>query len=85
MNVSYTVPQRINCQQVEKSVDIFFRVRKKIRTGEIKVESNGEKIAAYKREFMAPGEMEKITLPKVLLDKANGEIIVSATETEDIQ
>ena len=53
-------------------------MRRKIRLGEIKVESSGVKIAGFKREFLAPGEMQKITLPKILLSKANGEITVSA-------
>jgi NADPH-dependent 2,4-dienoyl-CoA reductase/sulfur reductase-like enzyme len=83
LNVGYTVPQRIRCEQVEKSVDIFFRVRKKIRVGSINVESDGIKIASFKREFLAPGEMEKITIPKVLLEKANGSITVSAIESEE--
>ncbi|MBO5869351.1 MAG: FAD-dependent oxidoreductase [Clostridia bacterium] len=85
MNVSYTVPQRINKDNVEKSVDIFFRVRKKMRLGEIRVESEGEKIASFKREFLAPAEMEKITIPKVLLDKAQGNLTVTAIEVEDAQ
>ncbi len=83
MNISYTVPQRINKENVEKSVDIFFRVRKKIRLAEIRVESEGEKIASYKREFLAPAEMEKITLPKILLDKAQGNLTVLAIEVEE--
>ncbi|MBR6562635.1 MAG: FAD-dependent oxidoreductase [Clostridia bacterium] len=83
-NVSYTVPQRINTANVEKAVDVFFRVRKKIRSGEIAVESNGERIATFKREYLAPGEMEKITLPKVLLDKAEGSITVAVNENEEV-
>lgn len=82
-NVSYTVPQRICKENVEKAVDIFFRVRKKIRAGEIRVESDGEKIASYKREFLAPGEMERITLPKALLERARGSITVSAIDIEE--
>ncbi|MBE6683059.1 MAG: FAD-binding protein [Ruminococcaceae bacterium] len=83
LDVSYTVPQRINTEKIEKSVDIFFRVRKKIKLAEIRVESEGEKIAAFRREFLAPAEMQKITVPKVLLDKANGDITVSAIEIEE--
>ena len=79
-NVGYTVPQRIDPDHVEKSADVFFRVRKKIRAGEITVVSGGEKIASFKRNFLAPGEMQKITLPRALLDKARGEMTVSAEE-----
>ena len=45
---------------------------------QIKVRSNGEELASFKREHMAPGEMEKIVIPKAFLDKVeNGEITVS--------
>ena len=78
--VSYTVPQMYDIENIDKSLDVFFRVRRKIREGEILVTSNGEKIASFKRQFLAPGEMQKITLPKVLLSKATGELTVSVTE-----
>lgn len=81
-NISYTVPQTIHSEAVEKGVDIFFRVRKNIPAGEILVMCGEERIASYKRDFLMPAEMQKITLPKVLLDKAVGEITISATERE---
>ncbi|MBQ9847918.1 MAG: FAD-dependent oxidoreductase [Clostridia bacterium] len=84
-NVSYTVPQHFSPEKIEKGIDIFFRVRKKIRLGEIRVESNGIKLAGFKREFLAPGEMQKITVPKVLLDRAEGDITVSAVEIEEAE
>ena len=37
-------------------------------------------VAAYKRDHMAPGEMEHIVLPKALLEKAVGQITVSIEE-----
>ena len=38
-------------------------------------------IAKFKRQHMAPGEMEKVMLPKVLLDRIRSdEITVSAQE-----
>lgn len=40
-------------------------------------DSGDTQLCAFKREHMAPGEMEKITIPKVLLDKASDEITVS--------
>ena len=42
--------------------------------------AGGEQLAAYKREHLAPGEMERISVPKVLLEKADGEITVSVEE-----
>ncbi len=82
-DVSYTVPQRIEIEKIEKSVDVFFRVRRKIDTCRVNVTSEGELIASFKREFVAPGEMQKITLPRVLLDKAKGDITVSVAETAE--
>ena len=81
-SVGYTVPQSVCPQNVGKALDIFFRVRKKIRRGEITVTSGGTIIASFKREFLAPAEMQKITVPKALLEKASGGLNVSVTETE---
>ena len=67
--VSYTVPQRIRPGRVEKSVDIFFRVRAVYRDCAVEVRSGNITVARFKREHMAPGEMERITLPKIILDK----------------
>ncbi len=78
--VSYTVPQKIRPNAIDKYVDIFFRVNRVCKAGVIKVESNGISLAHYKRERFAPGEMEHITLPKALLKKAVGIITVSIEE-----
>ncbi len=81
-NINYTVPQRFDAENVEKGLDIFFRVRKKIRVGEIRVISGETLIAKFKREFLAPAEMQKITIPKVLLDKVGDDMTVYVEELE---
>ena len=85
LNVSYTVPQRIEIENIEKNVDVFFRVGKKIRYCDVRVESEGVLIAQFRREYLAPGEMQKISLPRVLLDKAEGDITVSVYERQEEQ
>ena len=40
----------------------------------------GRQLARFKRQRMAPGEMEHITLPKVLLEKADGPLTVAVEE-----
>ena len=79
--VSYTVPQRVRLSGVEKAVEVFFRVRR-VYEGDLKIvaESGGEPLAAYKREHLAPGEMEHIALPKVLLQRAKGPVTISIQE-----
>jgi len=38
------------------------------------------KIATFKRQHMAPGEMQRIKLSRELLGKSGGEITISAKE-----
>ena len=79
--VSYTVPQAIRPAAAGKGVDIFFRVRA-VYSGDLRIvaESGGAPLAAFRREHLAPGEMEHITLPKALLDKAAGSITIRIEE-----
>lgn len=78
--VTYTVPQIIRTEAVEKSVELFFRVNHVLGSGKILVRSQGEEIATYSRTHMAPGEMERLVIPKVILSKAKKEIVIEVTE-----
>jgi NADPH-dependent 2,4-dienoyl-CoA reductase/sulfur reductase-like enzyme len=80
--VTYTVPQRIRPAHVEKDCGIFFRVSRVCGKSQIVVTSGETQIAAFPRDHLAPGEMERIVLPKVLLDKAQGELTLSVREVE---
>ncbi|MBR5933081.1 MAG: FAD-dependent oxidoreductase [Treponema sp.] len=66
-NISYTVPQYIHKNTEEKVVSIFFRVRSVYKTDTVIAvyKTDGKtktKIASFKREHMAPGEMEQINI-----------------------
>ena len=78
--VTYTVPQRIRPDRVDKACDLFFRVNRVCGDSMIRVVSGNTPIASFKREHLAPGEMEHIVLPKVLLDKAGEELTVFIEE-----
>ena len=66
--VGYTVPQKI--RKGADGAEIFFRVRQIFGNSAIVVkDENDNLIAKFKREHLEPGEMEKISIPKVLLDK----------------
>lgn len=80
--VSYTVPQKLRPKQMEKSVEIFFRVNQTFKNVVILIQDGDRTIARFKREHMEPGEMEKINLPKVLLEKVNANIIQINIEKE---
>lgn len=79
--VSYTVPQKIRPGRVAKAADVFFRVRQIFGNSVIEVRDGDNVLASYKREHMAPGEMEHILIPRMLLDKAQSDTVtVSARE-----
>ena len=78
--VGYTVPQRVRPADVDRSVNISFRVRQNYGPSQITVTCGGRQLARFKRQRMAPGEMEHIALPKVLLEKADGPLTVAVEE-----
>lgn len=63
----YTVPQRLHLRPDLEKLDIFFRVTHTAEEQKIIVESGGKQIALFRRVHVAPGEMEKITLPAKVL------------------
>ncbi len=67
--VGYTVPQKIRRNDIENGVELFFRVRQVYADAKIVVKDQDQVIAQFKREHMAPGEMETVKLPKVLMDR----------------
>lgn len=80
--VTYTVPQHIRPNRVAKNCDLFFRVNRIYGDSQILVKSGDTLIARFPREHLAPGEMEHIVLPKVLLERASEAITVSIQEVE---
>ena len=80
--VNYTVPQLVRPENLDKSVEIFFRTNKVRGKSLIKVTSKDTLVAKYKREHMAPGEMEKISIPKLLFAKVGDELTVEVCDDE---
>lgn len=80
--VGYTVPQKVRPAAVDKKLEIFFRVRRVYGNSAVVVESGGVPLARFKREHLAPGEMEHITLPAALLAKAKGALEVAVEEEQ---
>ncbi len=74
--VTYTVPQRIRRSNVGKAVEVFFRTNAVRSTSVIKVCDGDNVVMEYKRERMAPGEMEKIIIPAAKLNSVSDEISI---------
>ena len=79
-NISYVVPQYIRKDNVEKSVELSFRVRRPTQNVNIVVKDGDTIIAKFKKEHVIPSEMEKVSIPKMLLEKSNKELVVSVEE-----
>lgn len=79
-NVNYTVPQRLNIDAVDDKLIIFMRVNNIYHNKSLVVRCNGEEIAKFKRQHLAPSEMEKIILSKAILNKIDGDITISLEE-----
>ncbi len=83
-SVNYTVPQLINTENIQDKLHIFLRVNN-IYTNKCLVVRNGEKIlASFNKNYLAPSEMQKLTIPKVLLNKIDdkADIVISLEEGE---
>ena len=65
--VGYTVPQKI--RKSAEEAEIFFRVRQIFKNSAIVVMDGEKQLAKFKREHLAPGEMEKIKIPNALMKK----------------
>ena len=73
--VGYTVPQHIRRENVAKGADVFFRVNRVFKNSVVEVSDGEHVLTTFKREHMAPGEMEHILLAKAVLDKAAGDTV----------
>ena len=84
--VTYTVPQAIRLENVDKRTEISFRVNQVLGESVIEVRDAKKAICTFKREYMAPGEMEHITVPEVLLSEAEGtELTVMVKPQESLR
>jgi len=70
-NIRYVVPQLIDFNHLNKPLELSFRVSRKIEQGVFKVFQNNKLIKTKKAKYIAPAEMEMLTIdPKDLLDNS---------------
>lgn len=81
--ITYTVPQKIRVENVKENVELFFRVNRVYWRSTILVSAGDVELAKFKRQYLAPGEMEQIILSRQQLDLTEGDhITVSIEESE---
>lgn len=82
-NINYTVPQRFSLEGIEDKLIIFLRVNNVYKDKMLVVKSKDKIIASFKKKHLAPSEMEKVMLPKKLLENVDEDLIISLEEGED--
>ena len=84
--VRYTVPQKIRLENIEKNLEVFFRVGDVFKNVNLIVKDGGNPILTLKKPHLAPGEMEKINIPFSLLkDIKNKELTFSIEDKGDLK
>ena len=71
-DVTYTVPSKLHRDLTDKTVSVFFRVRRVFGKSRIVVSDGETELCSFPRIHMAPGEMERIEVPTALLASAKG-------------
>ncbi len=79
--IGYTVPQKIELSETEKFEEIYFRVKKVLNNAKIVLSDENGVVLSKNREQMLPAEMEKLIIPKKILEEAKGrKLFVSVKE-----
>ncbi len=84
--VGYTVPMKIRKSNIKGNIEVFFRVKKVFGKSALEVTQGDKQIARYRRSYMLPSEMEKIILPRKILeglDPNDGPISIRAVEEKE--
>lgn len=79
--VTYTVPQKYRLENIENILEISMRVNNIYKDVRLQVKDGENVLVNMKKQHMAPGEMEKILIPKKLLEGVKGkELVVTLVE-----
>ncbi|MGL4730603.1 MAG: NAD(P)/FAD-dependent oxidoreductase [Clostridium sp.] len=80
--ITYTVPQKIRLENIDKGIEVFMRTNAVQHDVYIKVKAGEEELLSFKRNHMAPAEMEKIMVPKMKLEGIKTNEITISVEKE---
>ncbi|NLN51083.1 MAG: NAD(P)/FAD-dependent oxidoreductase [Acholeplasmataceae bacterium] len=63
-NLSYTIPDKIDFNNILEPIEIYFRTKIKVEKAKIIVKQNNKIIKTFQRRYLKPAEMNKIKLLK---------------------
>ena len=81
-NINYTVPQKIYVNNLDENINVFMRVSNVFKNKVIVVRDEEKVIQKFKREHLAPAEMERILILKNNLENVKGNLTVSLEDGE---
>ena len=70
--ITYTVPQKFRGQNIDKALEIFMRVNNIYKNVKLEVKDEEKVLMSLNKQHLAPGEMEKVMVPKKILDTMIG-------------
>ncbi|MSR91166.1 NAD(P)/FAD-dependent oxidoreductase [Inconstantimicrobium porci] len=80
--VNYTVPQKVNVQNVEDKLIVFFRVNNVYKDKVLVVRSGNKVIAEFKKSHIVPSEMQKLIITKKQLENIHQEVTISLEDVK---
>lgn len=82
-NINYTVPQKVDIDALEGNLTVFMRVRDVFKNKAIVVRDKDNNIVqSFKKQHLAPAEMERITILKDRLNLNQGTLTISLEEVK---
>ncbi len=82
-NVTYTVPQHIHLPLSDKLIEVSFRTNRVFGKSTVVVaDKEGNAVCRYNREYITPGELQKISLPAKLLEGKEEYLTVKVVEEQ---
>ena len=82
-NVTYTVPQHIHLPLSEKLVEVSFRTNRVFgKCAVVVADKEGNAVCRYSREYITPGELQKISIPAKLLEGKEEYLTVKVVEEQ---
>lgn len=70
--ITYTVPQKFRAENIDKALEIFMRVNNIYKNVKLEVKDEEKVLMSLNKQHLAPGEMEKVMVPKKILDTMAG-------------
>ena len=70
--ITYTVPQKFRGENIDKALEIFMRVNNIYKNVKLEVKDEEKVLMSLNKQHLAPGEMEKVMVPKKILDTMVG-------------